>query len=97
MSDIERDGPATDYMTIDLTTTTPPFKFRDVFKLADEFWAARTAVSRVIVCVTGAGSLTLRTQRQINRVLEFVNGESLEVEALGIEAASGITKVKVLV
>lgn len=94
--DNEQHGPASDYLMIDLALHAPPLTFASVFDDADPYWATRTAISRAITVEVGSGTLTLKTQRGVNRVLNLSNGETVEVQALGIEAAAGITLVKVL-
>lgn len=98
MANPEALGASPRYLEIDLAVTVPPFYFAPLFAAQfpeDQTFAAQ-AVSRTIVAVAGSGTLTVRDTTNKTAALTFAAGEANAIQAVGIAATAGVTRIKVL-
>jgi hypothetical protein len=97
------DGTASDFCEVDLSAASLPKTVRELFVLAtgdDEatFADSRYEAAIAIVAVDGPGTLTLKNTRGATRgPMAYAAGEVNSITFTGIEAASGITSVKLYV
>lgn len=86
------------YVEIDLGATPPPLMFTTPFSAAYPADAslAVQALSRTIVATGGSGTLTVLDSTNQQRALTFAAGEANAIQAVGIQATAGVTRVKVL-
>lgn len=89
-------GASEKYLHIDLGSIAPPFTLETAFRTAYPNTGHRDFKSRAIVALDGPGTITLKDAEGNSVVWPMQAYEINEIVAVGIDAADGITEIKVM-